>query len=105
VEEIFKMNRQNSESRSSLSATPHSDKFHSVPLIVAFTKYDLLVTSCIEKASDDIYERDEEGIWSYGEEEAHGAFDESCTKPLIDKVGNVPVIQVSSEGLHSEDDD
>jgi len=80
VEEICKIGRQN------------------VPLIVVFTKYDMLVTSFIQEIGEDELEQfgDEEEIWSHGKEKAHGKFKTLCIDPLIDKVGEVPFIKVST---------
>jgi hypothetical protein len=63
------------------------------------------VTSCIQGADEEIFERDEEGIWSYGEGEAQAAFKKLCINSLIATVGEVPFVKVSSKHWHSQDDD
>jgi len=58
----------------------------------------MLVTSLIQEIGDDELEqfRDDEEIWSYGKEKAHGKFKNLCIDPLIDKIGEVPFIKVST---------
>jgi hypothetical protein len=58
-----------------------ANSFRAVPLVVVFTKYDILVTSLIENADDAIFELEDEDIWLYGEGKALGAFKELCIDP------------------------
>jgi predicted GTPase len=65
----------------------------SVPLIVVFTKYDILVTSEIWKSSrGGSIEQD----WLDGEEKAKGTFNKLCVDPLTSAIGEVPIRPVSA---------
>ena len=64
---------------------------HAVPLIVVFTKYDMLVTPIIRRAARG---GSTEQIWQNAEREANKLFEASCIGPLtkaIDKVLNKDV--------------
>ena len=64
-----------------------------MPLIVVFTKYDILVTSEIWKSSGG---GSTEQDWLDSEEKAKGIFKELCVDPLERAIGEVPIRPVSS---------
>jgi len=63
-----------------------------VPLIVVFTKYDILVTSEIRKSSGG---GSTEQVWLEGEEKAKGTFKQLCVDPLTRSIGEVRISRVS----------
>ena len=65
---------------------------NAVPLIVVFTKYDILVTSEIWKSSGG---GSTEQDWLEGEEKATKTFNELCVGPLTGAIGEVPMKGVS----------
>ena len=88
-----------------INSEPRALKYrHIVPLIVVFTKYDMLVTQIIRRAAR---RGSTEQIWQNAEREANKLFEAYCTGPLtkaIDEVLNkkvpnsnlsVPITKVS----------
>ncbi|KAI0251027.1 hypothetical protein BJV78DRAFT_1213904 [Lactifluus subvellereus] len=71
----------------------------SVPVIVAFTKYDILVTSEIRKSSGD---GSTEQVWLDGDEKAKGTFKELCVDPLTRAIGEVPIMRVSAGSRYKD---
>jgi hypothetical protein len=69
---------------------------NAVPLIVVFTKYDILVTSEIWRS---LGGRGTEQDWLDGKVKANMTFEELCVDPLTRVIGEVPIRRVSG-GLH-----
>jgi len=92
-----------------MNPEPRALKYrHAVPLIVVFTKYDILVTRKIRRAARG---GDVEQVWKNAESEADKEFEELCVGPFtkdIDKVLNkkvpnvnlsVPIMKVSGRPM------
>jgi hypothetical protein len=96
VEQIVKINRGNGKFLPAHSRYMFKKFVCAVPLIVVFTKYDLLVTSEIRRGDRS---GSKEEVWQNAEEKANESFQRVCVDPLTEVVGNVPNTRVSG-GLH-----
>jgi hypothetical protein len=64
-----------------------------VPAIIIFTKYDMLVTTAIGAGTSVVARlRDEDEIWQYGKDEASQIVEKLCIRPWRDVVGKVPLM-------------
>jgi len=74
-----------------------------VPIIVVFTKYDVLVNSAIlETMDDETLELDDEQVRSFGEKKANETFESLCVTTVAKTVGKVPVTKVSTQEKYKD---
>jgi hypothetical protein len=83
-----------------INSEPRTLKYgHAVPLIVVFTKYDMLVTPIIYRTILAARGRNTEQVWQNAEKEANKEFEASCVGPFTEAVLNkkvpVPIKKVS----------
>ena len=74
-------------------SSPNLEATNTVPHIVVFTKYDILVTTEMRKSARG---GSTEQVWLNGEEKASRTFEELCVDPLTKVIGKVPIMRVSS---------
>jgi hypothetical protein len=100
VEQIIKMVHGRGEFHV-INSEPRALKYrHAVPLIIVFTKYDMLVTRIIFRATRS---GSDEQVWENAEREANSVFEELCVVPIDEMLNrevpnanlSVPIKKVS----------
>ena len=92
VEQIVKMERGDGEF--SRMRSPFVLKYvRTVPIIIVFTKYDMLVTTEIRRAVS--RGGSTEQVWQDADMKAQKVFEELCVGPLTKAIGKVPITKVS----------